>query len=306
MTATTKPRLDVYTRVTNRIVEQLEQGVRPWSRPWGSGPISRPLRSNGEPYHGVNVLVLWDAAMTAGYDSPHWLTFQQAKQLGGFVRKGEHGTGVVYISRFRKKETDDDGEEVEKEIPFLREYQVFNADQCEGLPQQFSTHVKSPVRPIEDVDQFVRNTQAVIIEGGNEASYSPRLDRIRMPPLKAFRSEADHASTLLHELAHWTGHESRLNRLNRTDRFGSDGYAMEELVAELSAAFLCADLQIHAEPREDHAAYIQCWLRVLKKDRKAVFTAASQASKAAEFLHDLQAQPQAQTSSEEMPTVMAF
>ncbi len=137
--------------------------------------------------------------------------------------QGRARTGVVYISRFRKKETDDDGEEVEKDIPFLKEYQVFNTDQCEGLPQQFSTQVKSPVRPIEAVDQFVRNTQAVIIEGGNEASYSPRLDRIQMPPLKAFRSEADHASTLLHELAHWTGHESRLNRLDRTDRFGSDG-----------------------------------------------------------------------------------
>ena len=190
---------------------------------------------------------------------------------------------MVYISRFRKKETDHDGEEVEKEIPFMKEHQVFNADQCEGLLQQFSPHVKSPVRPLEwtaAVDQFVRNTQAVIIEGGIEASYSPRLDRIRMPPLKAFHSEADHAPTLPRELAHWTSHKSQLNRLNRTDRFGSDGYAMEELVAELSAAFLCADLQIHAEPREDHAAYIQGCLRVLRKDRKAIVTAASQASKA--------------------------
>jgi len=183
--------------------------------------------------------------------------------------------------------------------PFLKEYQVFNADQCQGLPQIFSCRVKATARQIERieaVDRFGQNTRAVIVEGGQEASYSPSLDRIRLPPVSAFRSQADHASTLLHELAHWTGHETRLNRLHRGDLFGSDGYAKEELVAELSAAFLCADLQIQAEPREDHAAYIEFWLRVLKKDRKAIFTAASQASKAAQFLHDLQTEGAAMTS----------
>lgn len=295
MTTSRTPRVDVYTRVTDRIVAQLEQGVRPWTRPWNAehaaGRITRPLRCNGEAYNGINVLMLWDSADSQGFACPIWMTFQQAKQLGGFVRKGEHGSPVVYASSFKKTDTNDAGEEVDQEIPFLKEYTVFNVEQVEGLPDRFYQTQQQPNTSIERIahaDEFFRNTQAVIQEGGNQAFYSISKDFIRMPKLETFRDAESHAATLAHELTHWTRHGSRLDRDLGRKRFGDAGYAMEELVAELGSAFLCADLSLTPEDRDDHAAYIDGWLKILKEDKRAVFSAASHASKAVEFLHSLQ------------------
>jgi antirestriction protein ArdC len=298
MATATTSRTDVYTRVTSHIVEELERGVRPWLKPWNAenaaGRITRPLRHNGLPYNGVNVLMLWASAEMQGYSCPFWLTFQQAKEFGGHVKKGQHGSPVVYASTFKKKDQNENGDEVEADIPFLKEYTVFNAEQCEGLPQHFFTLAQQPTEKIERIeraDTFFANTKADIRTGGNQAYYASTLDYVQMPPLEAFRDAESHAATLAHELTHWTKHQSRLNREFGRKRWGDEGYAIEELVAELGAAFLCADLNITPDIRDDHAAYIGHWLKILKDDKRAIFSAASHASKAAEYLHSLQPQP---------------
>lgn len=291
----TATRTDIYSQVTNRIVTELERGVRPWFKPWSAehaaGRITRPLRHNGTPYNGINILMLWASAELAGFHCPYWLTFQQAKQLGGFVKKGEHGSPVVYASSFKKNETTDDGQEVEAEIPFLKQYTVFNACQIEGLPEHFYALAEPPQETmprIERAETFFANTNADVRIGGDRACYAIIHDYIRMPPFECFRDAESHAATLAHELAHWTRHSSRLDRDLGRKRFADAGYAMEELVAELGSAFLCADLSITPEVRDDHASYIDCWLKVLKDDKRAIFSAASHASRAVEFLHGLQ------------------
>jgi len=295
MATATTTRTDVYARVTSHIVNELEQGVRPWLRPWNTenaaGRITRPLRHNGLPYQGINILILWASAETKGYACPFWLTFQQARELGGFVKKGEQGSPVVFASTFKKKEPAEDGSEAEADIPFLIEYTVFNAEQCEGLPERFYALGEAPkgqVERIERAEAFFHNTGAEIRSGGNRAYYSISSDYVQMPPLEAFRDGESNVAVLAHEMTHWTSHASRLNRDFGRKRWGDEGYAIEELVAELGAAFLCADLNITPDVREDHAAYIADWLKVLKNDKRAIFTAASHASKAADFLHSLQ------------------
>lgn len=297
---TTTTRTDIYTRITDRIVEQLSHGTRPWLQPWNAehaaGRITRPLRHNGQKYSGINILTLWMSAETQGFVSPFWMTFQQAKEFGGHVKKGEKGSPVVYASTFKKKDQAEDGTETEEDIPFLKEYTVFCADQCEGLPQHFYATVAKPTETLERIeraDTFFANTKADIRTGGNRAFYAMDADYVRMPPFETFRDAESHASTLAHELTHWTRHPSRLNREFGRKRWGDAGYAMEELVAELGAAFLCADLQITPEVRDDHASYIESWLKVLQDDKRAVFLAASHASKAVDFLHGLQPQPAA-------------
>lgn len=287
----TSNRKDVYAEVTNQIIEQLEAGVRPWHKPWNAeyaaGRITRPLRHNGENYQGINILMLWAEAESKGFGCPYWLTFQQAKQLGGNVRKGEKGSMVVYANTFKKKEENEAGEEQERDIPFLKQYSVFNAEQCDGLPAHFELLVKPPqddMTRLEHAEAFFASTQAEIREGGTKAYYSISSDHIQMPHFKTFRDAESHAATLSHELIHWTRHQSRLDRELGRKRWGDEGYAMEELVAELGAAFLSADLSLTPELREDHASYIDNWLEVLKQDKRAIFTAASLASKAVEYL----------------------
>lgn len=299
-TATKAPRVDVYTRVTSRIVEELERGTRPWLKPWNAqhtaGRITRPLRHNAQPYNGINILMLWASAEERGFVSPFWLTYRQAQELGGHVKKGEHGFPVVYANTFKKTDTNDAGEEIEQEIPYLKEYTVFCADQCEGLPQHFYQLAEPPKEKMERIDaaeRFFAHTGADIRTGGDRAFYALEPDYVRMPPFEAFRDAESHAATLCHELTHWTRHPKRLNRDFGRKRFGDEGYAVEELVAELGSAFLCADLGIEPEVREDHAAYVASWLKVLKDDKRAVFTAASHASKAVDFLHGLQPQESA-------------
>lgn len=291
----TATRTDIYSAVTNRIVEELERGVRPWLKPWNAehaaGRITRPLRHNGTPYNGINILMLWASAELAGFHCPFWLTFHQAKEMGGFVRKGERGAPVVYASTFKKSDTTDDGAEVESEIPFLKQYTVFNACQVEGLPEHYYELAEAPkldMERIERAETFFANSKADIRTGGNQAYYSITGDYVQLPAFEYFRDAESHAATVAHELCHWTRHQSRLDRDLGRKRFGDSGYAMEELVAELGSAFLCADLAITPELRVDHASYLATWLEVLKNDKRAIFTAASHASKAVDYLHGLQ------------------
>ena len=287
---------DCYSRITNKIIADLEQGVRPWMRPWNAehaaGRITRPLRHNGIPYKGINVVMLWSASVAKGYACPIWLTFKQALELGGNVRKGETGELVVYADRITRTETDAKGEETERAIPFLKGYTVFNAEQCDGLPAHYTAKAEppalTPLQRIEAADRFFAATGADIRHGGTRAFYAEGPDYVQMPPFETFRDAESHAATLAHELTHWTKHDQRLARDFGRQRPGDEGYAKEELVAELGAAFLCADLGITPEVRPDHAAYIASWLTVLKDDKRFVFTAAGHAQRAADFLHSRQ------------------
>jgi antirestriction protein ArdC len=292
---TETPRQDIYSRITNQIIAALEQGVKPWTQPWNAahaaGHVSRPLRHNGQPYGGINVLTLWASAMTGHFSAPIWMTFRQAIELGGHVRKGEKGAPVVYANTISKTEADEStGDDVERTIPFLKAYTVFNVEQIESLPGHFyalAESTRNPDERIADAERFFAASRADIRHGGDSAYYSPTLDYIQMPPFDAFRDAQAYYATLAHETTHWTKHTTRLDRDFGRKRFGDDGYAREELVAELGAAFLCADLGLALEDRADHAAYIGHWLAILKDDKRAVFTAAAHAQRAADYLHGL-------------------
>jgi len=294
MTNSTRP--DVSSKITDKIIADLEQGVRPWSRPWSAehaaGRITRPLRHNCVPYKGINVVMLWSASVVKGYACPLWLTFKQALELGGHVKKGETGELVVYADRITRTETDDKGEAIEREIPFLKGYTVFNAEQCEDLPAHYYAKAEppalTPLQRIEAADRFFATTGAEIRSGGTRAFYAEGPDYVQMPPFETFRDAQSHAATLAHELTHWTKHEKRLARDMGRVKWGDEGYAREELVGELGSAFLCADLGITPEVREDHAAYIGFWLKVLKNDKRFVFSAASHAQRSVDYLHGLQ------------------
>lgn len=290
---------DVYTRVTDKIIADLEQGTRPWLKPWNSANaaerISLPLRHNGVPYRGINILLLWGEMIEKGYSSSQWMTFKQATELGAHVRKGEHGALVVYASTLTKTEASESGEEIEREIPFMKGYTVFNVDQIDGLPDGFKSG-PSPagekLQLIEHAEAYFTASGATFRHGGNRAYYAPSLDLIQLPPLESFKDAESYAATKAHELTHWTSHASRLNRM-LGKRFGDDAYAAEELIAELGAAFLSVELGITPEVRDDHAAYLAHWLKVLKADKKAIFTAAAQAQRAVDFLRGLQSGPEA-------------
>lgn len=298
---------DIYTIITNKIIADLEKGNLTWAQPWqaghAAGAISRPLRAEGKPYQGINTLILWIAAMDKGYDAPIWMTYKQAQELGAQVRKGEKGTQVVYSSKFTAHEKNEAGEEIEKDVPFLKTYTVFNVEQIEGLPGHFYAKVQplsNHIERIEQAEQFFKNTNAEIRHGGNQAFYSPTHDFVQMPKIETFKDAESYYGVLGHEMTHWTRHTSRLNRDFGRKRWGDEGYAMEELVAELGAAFLCADLGLTLEPKLEHAAYIDSWLKVLKQDKKAIFHAASHAERAANHLHSYQNQiePDPQPESE--------
>ncbi|MFA7416580.1 MAG: zincin-like metallopeptidase domain-containing protein [Rhizobium sp.] len=290
-------RVDIYTRITDRIVADLAQGVKPWMKPWNAanidGRITRPLRHNGQPYSGMNVLLLWSEGIARGFSSPMWMTFKQALETGASVRKGESGTTVVFASRFTKSEADGNGGEVERDIPFLKAYTVFNIEQIDGLSEHYyqrAEPVLDPVECIEQADRFFSNTGAVIRHGGSQAYYSPASDHIQMPPFETFRDAGAYVATLSHEATHWTAAPERVGRdlsryaKDRTER------AREELIAELGSCFLCADLGIapELEPRPDHASYLQSWLSVLAEDKRAIFRAAAHAQRAVAYLHGLQ------------------
>ncbi|MBL8260381.1 MAG: DUF1738 domain-containing protein [Candidatus Competibacteraceae bacterium] len=287
-------RADVYARVTDSILKALEAGARPWFQPWASGrhaagPISRPLRWDGTPYRGINVITLWATAMECGFNAPFWMTYKQAQELGGQVKKGEHGAVVVFANAMIKTETDGrTGEDMEIAIPYMKGYTAFNVEQIDGLPERFYATHALPERAAAErnaaLDAFFSATQADIRHGGDRAFYAIEPDFIQMPPFESFRSPEDYYVNLAHECAHWTRHPSRLDRDLGQKRWGDAGYVLEELVAEIGSAFLCAELGLTPEVRDDHAAYVADWLRALKNDKRAIFTAASHAQKAADFL----------------------
>lgn len=293
---TSIPRQDIYSRVTERIVADLEKGVRTWVKPWNAdhaaGKITRPLRHNGIPYSGINILMLWSSAIAGGFAAPIWMTFRQSVELGGHVRKGEKGSLVVYANSITRKETDETtGEDIEREIHYMKGYTVFNVEQIEGLPAHYYAKPEprfNPIQRIAHAEQFFAALNADIRQGGTQAYYAQQSDYIRMPPFEAFDAAESYYATLAHESTHWTKHPSRLNRDFGRKQWGDEGYAEEELVAELGAAFLCADLELTLQPREDHASYIAHWLKVLQNDKRAIFRAAAHAQRAADFLHKLQ------------------
>ncbi len=297
---------DIYSKITDRIVAELEAGTRPWVKPWNAehaaGRISRPLRHNGIPYRGINVVNLWMSATACGYASPIWLTYKQAQEIGGQVRKGERGELVVFASRINRTETDNNGDETEREIPFLKGYTVFNAEQIDNLPPHFTAPaapVLDPVQRITHAESFFASTGADIRHGGDRAYYAEGRDIVQMPLFETFKDPESYYATLAHECTHWTKHEKRLAREFGRKLWGDEGYAAEELVAELGSAFLCVDLGLTLEPRADHASYIESWLKVLKNDKRAIFTAAAHAERATAFLHGAQPQERASEPLEE-------
>ncbi len=290
-------RLSLYDEVTARIIAELEAGRIPWVQPWssaacggagGSGAIPCLPRNalTSRSYSGINILLLWASALASGWERPGWLTFRQAIAAGGNVRKGEHGTQVVYADRFtpetEKERARESGGEA-RSIAFLKRFTVFNVAQCEGLPDDIMPQpVALPEREILPVAEVLIAASGVDFRvGGDKAFYAPGADFVQVPPQQAFHDQVNYYRTCLHELTHATGHKSRLGR-DLTNGFGSKDYAREELVAEMGSAFLCASLGI--VPTVRHADYVGAWLEVLREDARAIFRAASMASKASDWL----------------------
>lgn len=282
-------RFDLYRTVTDKIVAAIEAGAGDFVMPWHvSATTGRPTNAlTGHGYRGVNVVALWAEAVLAGYGTGWWASYRQWERLGAQVRRGEHGTVIVFYNRLNTAPTDDLDESDQYRL-VARAFRVFNLDQVDGWEPPEPSKV-SLVEKLAEVEAFVGATKAVVVHGGVKACYRRTEDRIDLPSRDRFRNTPTSTAreayygTLLHELTHWSG---AVHRLNRTfgARFGDNEYAVEELVAELGAAFLCADLGIANEPRPDHAAYVASWLEVLNQDRRAIFTAAAKANEAAVFL----------------------
>lgn len=267
--------MTTYEIITNEIISQLENGVRPWVKPFNGGYVSLPLRSNGVPYQGINILLLWLQNKT----QPIWMTYNQASQLGGQVRKGEKATKITYYG------TASDKEDETKSFSFIKTYPVFNVEQISGLPKQYyhepQEEYRNPSQLCNSVIKWIELTNAVF-QTGDRACYYPTRDIVEMPKWEDFRSGNDYYSALYHEFTHWTGHESRLDRLGQANK---KEYAFEELVAEMGAAFLMAQFGFEPTVREDHAQYINHWLTALHNDKKFIFQAATAATKAVEYLN---------------------
>jgi antirestriction protein ArdC len=282
-------RASLYQEITDKIIAELEQGRVPWVQPWAgvSAPLGLPRNAaTGRAYSGINILILWCAVAERGFTGQKWLTFRQALNLGAHVHKGEKGTTVVYADRFvpyrERTRAAEAGDEPEA-IPFLKRFTVFNADQCEDLPAD----IAPPPAPLAEnlilpqAEALIRATGADIRIGGTRAFYVPGADYIQVPPPSAFFEPINWHRTVFHELGHHSGHSSRLNR-DLSGAFGSPSYAREELVAEMTGAFVCAALSI--VPTVRHADYLASWLEVLREDNHAIIRAASAASKAADYL----------------------
>ncbi|GHC32629.1 DUF1738 domain-containing protein [Bradyrhizobium sp. U87765 SZCCT0131] len=284
-------RTNLYDDITDKIIADLEEGRFPWVQPWGTAAAKAPLAmprnaATARQYSGINVLILWGAVIQHGYPTQHWLTFRQALSLGGNVRKGEHGTTVVYADRFtpedEKRRARETGEEAGS-IPFLKRFTVFNAAQCEGLPDNIAVEAPPPppgmIEP--QVEALIAATGIDFRIGGNRAYYAPAQDYVQVPPPQAYFEPINWHRTALHEIGHATGHETRLGR-DFSGSFGTKKYAFEEMIAEISSAFCCASLGI--VPTVRHADYVGSWLEVMREDSRAIVRAASQASKAADWI----------------------
>ena len=287
----------IYREITDKIISDFECGIVPWVKPWrsGSGHSSLSLPQNAltkRRYSGINILLLWSALDEKGFAHSQWLTFKQALAMGGSVRKGESGTHVYFADKFvpekEKQTAQDEGTDLAS-IHFLKRYTVFNVAQCDGLPDGLNV-VREPLPNCEVVphaEALIASTGADVRIGGDEAYYVPSEDFIRIPHQSFFVDQINYYRTAFHELGHWTGHKTRLDR-SLTTKFGTVDYAREELVAEMSTAFVCASLGII--PTVRHADYIGNWLQVLKEDARAIVRAASLASKACDFILQFQSQ----------------
>jgi antirestriction protein ArdC len=279
---------DVYARVTSQIINAIEQGVSTWRMPWhtsGKFAFSPVNVTSRKPYRGINTVCLWAAAQAKGYERGEWGTYQQWQERGAQVRKGEKATTVVFWKFANNASEPDDGEDTPKSgsrLLFTRGYSVFNAAQVDGYATKTDAETPKEQR-IESAEQFFSRINARVTHQGNRAFYSPDTDAITLPPFAAFFTPTDYYSTRAHETGHWSSREGRCNR-ELGKRFGDNAYSVEELVAELTAAFTLAHLGLSSEPRPDHAQYIVAWLRVLKADKRAIFTAASKAQQAADYL----------------------
>ncbi|MEO8597323.1 MAG: zincin-like metallopeptidase domain-containing protein [Candidatus Solibacter sp.] len=278
---------DVYQKVTDAIINAIEIGVGHYHMPWtirqdkGFSPISV---GSGKPYRGINTLVLWAQAQSKGYGSAFWGTYQQWQELGGQVRKGERGSPVVYWGTYEKRGANIEDSESNRGL-FAKGYTTFNIEQVDGckLPKRFDPKLSQNER-IAIADAFFAGVGVQIREGGNRAFYRPDTpEAVYMPGFDQFPDPVNYYSVLAHESTHWTSHDSRCDR-QLGKRFGDAAYAMEELIAELGSAYTMARLELELTPREDHAQYLQSWLDVLKADKRAIFTAASKAQQAADFL----------------------
>ena len=284
-------RASLYQEITDRIITELEAGRAPWVQPWGTAAAKAPLAmpknaATGRSYSGINVLILWGAVIEHGFPGQSWLTFRQALSLGGNVRKGERGVTVVYADRFtpddEKKRARETGEDAQA-IPFLKRFTLFNAAQCENLPEDLVVAAPPPPPGLIEpkVGALIKASGIDFRIGGDRAYYVPAHDYVRVPPPQAYFEPINWHRTALHECSHAVGAPHRLNR-DLSGAFGSKKYAFEELIAEISAAFCCAALDI--APTVRHADYIGSWAEVLHEDNRAIVRAASQASKAADYL----------------------
>jgi antirestriction protein ArdC len=279
---------DLRQQLTDRVIEMIEQGGLCWVRGWQKKGMPRNGKT-GNDYRGLNVVFLWHRADRAGYSSNVWLTYKQAQELGGQVRKGEASVLCSKFDMVKKKEKNEHGED--EFYPMCKPFWLFNVAQIDGLPASFYVPTPPAFAPNEAAENIIADSGARFIFAGDQAFYSPAFDAITLPPRASFLSAENFYATALHELVHWTGSKTRLDRLQNEARFGSDAYAFEELVAELGAAMLGAEIGLTGETMANHAAYVDGWLKILKADKTAIFSAAKQASAAVDFL--LNRKPQA-------------
>jgi antirestriction protein ArdC len=278
---------DIFERVTDQIIKAIEEGAGAYRMPWrtSGGFPSSPINAvTKRPYRGINVLVLWAIAQEKGFKSGTWATYKQWQEMGAQVRKGEKSANVVFWKFFDvQKDSAPSEEKSSRRIPMARDYWVFNADQVEGARTTEEIPFSKEER-IEQAEEFFRVLEVKIQDGGNRAFYRRDDDLVFMPAFTAFKEPIFYYSVLSHETTHWTGAPHRLNR-DMSHRFGTEGYAVEELVAELGAAFLCGELGLPTDPRTDHAPYISSWLKALKNDKRAIFTAAAKAQEAVDWMN---------------------
>ncbi len=275
---------DPMQEFADRIVSELEKGVKPWVRPWdpdkAGGPQAPFNPVTGKHYHGVNVLILGMDLRAFESGDPRWMTYQQAQEKKWHVRKGERSTTIFFAKPLEID--DEETEDSRKTIKILKHYAVFHASQIDGIPAYKAPTVEeAPWTRPEAAEIIMKNSGAVIRIGGDRAFYSPATDHIQLPPDNAFRGPSDLATTALHELGHWTGHKSRLNR-NLENRFGSAAYAMEELRAEMASAFVASVLGIPTDIPQ-HASYLASWIKPLKDDKREIFRAAADAQRIADM-----------------------
>ena len=301
---------EIRDEITNRIVTALQSGnLPPWRRPWGGINTGTPQNAvSRKNYRGINVLLL---GLNESYQSRYFATFRQWRDLGGSVRRGEHGTRVVFWKPIEKKVANDDGETETEAFFLLREYCVFNVEQTEGkaldtFRVQPGINGGNDFKDCELAENIMAATNADIRFGGNRAFYQPQDDFIQMPPKASFENEHSYYATLAHEACHWSGHETRLSRLNTNARFGNASYAFEELVAEIGGCFLCNEMNIpQSTDLANHHAYLAHWLTVLQQDHGAILRAAGQAAKAVDFITAFSQPVTNEAESEEAVAVVA-